>query len=112
MKAMTYSEIAEMIDSIGIPSAYYEFTEDTAVSPPFICFYYSRNNDFKADNQNYVKIEQLTIELYTDEKDFEREASVEAVLKNYELAYSRSETYIGSERMYMVVYNTEVIINA
>ena len=110
MKSMTRKEISDMIGSLGIPYAYYEFTEDTAVPPPFICFYSSRNDDFMADDGNYVKIERLTIELYTEEKDFTMESNVEAVLHSNNLAYSRSEAYLGSERMYMVIYQTEVII--
>ena len=108
---MTYREVSEMIAEVGIPTAYYQFPEKTNQQPPFICFYYPSSDDFMADDTNYVDIRPLNIELYTDEKDFAMEAAVEAVLRGRELSYRKTETVIDSERMYMVAYYTEVIIN-
>ena len=61
-------------------------------------------------NTNYQKVEHLIVELYTKNKDFTLEASLEGVLSSYGLVYTRSEQYIGSERMWEVVYETDVII--
>jgi len=108
---MTYTEVADMIESIGLDFAYYEFSEAAGQAPPFILFYYPENNDFVADGKNYCKKEQLIIELYTDEKDFEKEAAVEAVLEANGFVYTRAEQYIETERMYEVIFSTEVIIN-
>ncbi len=108
---MTYEEIATMLSAVGCPFAYHHFEEGSGQQPPFITFYYEGENDLKADNINYQLVRPLTIELYTDNKDFALEAAAEAVLTANGLAYSRSETYIDSERMYMVTYNTEVLIN-
>lgn len=111
---MTTQEIASMIESVGVPYAYYQFEENNpnnpAPDPPFICFYYPTAEDFKADNINYAHINALTVELYTDAKDFDLEARVEAALTAAELPYAKGETYIDSERMYMTTYNTEVLI--
>ena len=109
---MTYKEISQMIAEVGVPYAYYQFPEETGQEPPFICFYYPNNNDFVADGENYVKVVQLVIELYTDNKDFDLEATLEAVLSEHDLVFTREETYIDSERMYLETYYTEVIINA
>ena len=108
---MTTQEISRMIADIGIPYAYYQFSEATAKPPPFICFYYPNSADFMADNINYAKINALTIELYTDNKDFSLEKRVEDMLTAHGLPYTREETYIDTERMYMVIFNTEVFIN-
>ena len=107
---MTYTEINTIIESIGVPSAYYQFTADTAQPPPFICFYFDGNADLYADNRNYQKVAHLVIELYTDEKDFDREERVETVLNEADIAYNRMESYIDSERLYMVTYDTNLII--
>ena len=107
---MTFKQIATMISSIGFPFAYYQFPEGTAQAPPFICFYYSGDNDAKADNSNYQKIENLVIELYTDNKDFEAEALVESALRSAGLVWSRNEGNIDSEKLYQVVYETNVLI--
>lgn len=108
---MRLQEINNLIESVGVPSAYHHFEEGTGQQPPFICFYYERDNDFLADNSNYSHINVLTVELYTDNKDFTLEATLEGKLTGAGLVWSRTEDYIDSEKMYMVVYTTEVIIN-
>lgn len=108
---MTYREIDAVIAGIGLPYSYYEFPDDTPQSPPFICYYFEGSDDFAADDSNYQAIRPLTIELYTDNKDFELEARVESALKAAELVYTRDESYIGSERMFQITYDMEVVIN-
>lgn len=107
---MTYQEVATMVAETGFPTAYYQFPEGTEQATPFICFYFSENNDMLADNSNYQKIEHLIIELYTDNKSFTAEAAVEQVLSDHDMVWTRSETQIDSERMYEVVYEMDVII--
>ena len=107
---MTYKQVAEMVGSIGVPYAYYQFPNNTGIAPPFVCFYFDSSNDFDADNTNYQRIRPLSIELYTENKDFTLEQTVENVLNQNGLVYSREETYLDSERMYMVTFMTEIII--
>ena len=108
---MTHTEIATMVASIGLPYAYYQFPEGTGQTPPFVVFFYSQTDDVYADDSNYQRIEQLNIELYTREKDFEKEATVEGILQNSGLSYYKEENYIDSEKMYQIAYEMEVIIN-
>lgn len=107
---MTYQEVKTMVESIGIPYAYYQFPEGTDQPCPFICFYFSSSADFAADNTNYQRIRPLAIELYTDNKDFTLENTVETVLNQHGFVYARDEAYIDTERMNMVTYTIEVII--
>ena len=107
---MTYKEIATMINTIGVPFAYDHFEEGNAPAPPFICFYFEGSNDFAADNTNFKRVRPLTLELYTDNKDFSLEETVETTLNNAGLVYSRSEAYIDSEKLYMVAFYTQIII--
>lgn len=107
---MTYKEIATMVESIGLPYAYYQFPDGTDQACPFICFFLDSSNDFAADNTNYQKIRSLNIELYTDSKDFTLEQTVEDILSGSGLVYYREETYLDSERMFMVSYETEIVI--
>lgn len=108
---MTYKEVATMISGIGLPFAYDHFEEENSPgSPPFICFFFDVSDDFKADNTNYQKIRTLVLELYTDNKDFSLEETVEAALNGAGLVFSREETYIDAERMYMVTYTSDIII--
>lgn len=108
---MTYKEIATMVSSIGLPYAYYQFPEGTGQAPPFVVFFYSNIDDLYADDSNFQRIVQLNIELYTREKDFEKEATVEGILQNSGLSYYKEENYIDSEKMYQIAYEMEVIIN-
>lgn len=108
---MTYKEIAAMVESIGLPYAYYQFPEGTGQEPPFVVFFYSNIDDLYADESNYQRIVTLNIELYTREKDFEKEATVEGILQNSGLSYYKEENYIDSEKMYQIAYEMEVIIN-
>lgn len=107
---MTYKQVSAMIGEIGLPYAYYQFPDDTELQPPFICFLFQEDNDFIADGINYQKIRTLAVELYTDAKDFELEETVEQVLNSHGLVFSREETYIDSEKMNMVTFETEVLI--
>ena len=108
---MTLKEVSDMISTIGLPYAYYQFPDGTEQEPPFVVFYYPESDDFYADNKNYVDKRRLYVELYTDNKDFEKEATVESVLSSNGLSYRKVETYINSERMFQITYETEVIIN-
>ena len=108
---MTYKEVADMVKSMGYPYAYYQFTKETAKKPPFICFFYTDTDDVMADNINYQRIVTLNIELYTRDKDFDAELSVENVLADNELSYYKEENYIDSEQVYQIAYEMEVLIN-
>lgn len=108
---MTYKEISQMIAGAGLPYAYYQFPEDTPQAPPFICFFFSNTDDVFADDTNYQRIVQLNIELYTNVKDFELEASLEEILTNNNLTYYKEESYIDSEKLYQIAYEMEVMIH-
>lgn len=107
---MTYKEVATMVASIGLPYAYYEFPDGTQQTPPFVVFFYTSSDDVYADDSNYQRILRLNIELYTSEKDFTTEATVERILTNNNLTYYKEENYIDSERMWQIAYEMEVLI--
>lgn len=108
---MTYLEVSEMVKSIELPYAYYQFPEGTGQALPFVCFFYSSTDDVFADNSNYKRITTLNIELYTAEKDFDLEAKVEKTLGEKNLTYYKEENYIDSEKMWQIAYEMEVVIN-
>lgn len=107
---MTYNEVKTMLDSIGVEYAYYQFSEDTAVPPPFICFYYSGDNDLLADDTNYQKIRHLNVELYTDAKDFTLENTIETTLNQNGLVYRKLESYIDTEKLMMVTWECDMVV--
>lgn len=107
---MTYKQVATMISNFGVPYAYYAFPDNTERACPFICFFFEGSDDFAADDTNYQRIRPLSIELYTDNKDFALEATIETALNQNGLVYSREETYLESELMYMVTFMTDIVI--
>ena len=100
-----------MIASVGLPYAYDHFDKDNAPgSPPFICFLYPASDNFFADDGVYRKEKQLRIELYTPEKDLALEDRVEDALDAAGLGYDSSEGFIQAENMYMVTWDTTILL--
>ena len=48
---MTYEEINEMIQEIGMPFAYHHFAEGESPRPPFVIFLSPGEDTFGADNR-------------------------------------------------------------
>ena len=97
-----------MLDETKIPYTYHHYAEGESPDPPFICFLFPGSDNFSADNIVYAAFENLNIELYTDEKNPELEASVEDVLTAHELFWNKSEVWIESEKLYEVLYQMTV----
>ena len=106
---MTYDAIVEMLEEAGLPLAYDHFAEGESPDPPFLCFLYPESNNLSADGRVYARIDALHVELYTDKKDPQAEARVEAALDAQELFYNKSEVWIPDERLYEVLYTTSVL---
>lgn len=97
--------------AVGGTSAYYQWPVGSAPNPPYVLYYYPGSDDLYADGRNYAKFAPVNIELYTDHKDFAAEAALEAVLANAGLSYQKTESTLDEENMFLVLYETEVLIN-
>lgn len=106
---MTYDNVIEMLEEAGLPLAYDHFAEGESPDPPFLVFLFPGTDNVFADDTVYKKIDQLNIELYTDKKDPEIENTIEGILLSHELPYEKSEVWIESEKMYEVLYQTQMI---
>ena len=106
---MTYQEVIAMVEEMGLPYAYDHFAEGESPEPPFLVFLFPRSNNFSADGKVYQKINQLQLELYTDRKQPDLEKRVEAVLDSHDLFYDKSEVWIPDEKLYELLYTTEII---
>ena len=105
---MTHEEVMQMLSELDIPFAYDHFAEGESHDPPFICFLFPGSENFAADDVVYMEFSNLSIELYTDEKDPELEVCVEAVLNSHELFWNKSEVWIETEKLYEVLYQMTV----
>ena len=97
-------KLVSMIAEMGIPSAYDHFAEGESPEPPFLCYLIPGSDNFAADGKVYHRGASVHVEIYTDKKDLAVEKKVEDVLDAHEVFYNKSETWIGSERLYEVLY--------
>lgn len=107
---MTEKEVYQMIKETEMPLSYDHFEEGQSPEPPFVVYLYPGTNNFAADGIVYQGINQLDIELYTDKKDLNAERKVETVLNQHGFFYDKTESFIESENMYEVLYETSVLI--
>ena len=108
---MTHNELMTMLEETSLPIAYDHFAEGESPAPPFICFLYPASDNFGADGQVYLKISEVHIELYTDEKNPVTEERLEAVLDRHGIFYDKTEVWIESEKLYEVLYSFEMEVN-
>ena len=105
---MTKADVPQMIRSMNIPFAYDHFAEGESPDPPFLVYLDPGSDNFAADGTVYFKRDKLHVELYTDKKDDDLEDRVESILNRNGLYYNKTETWIPSEKLYEVLYQTEV----
>lgn len=110
---MTYENINtlmnELATALKCEYAYQAFKQGKRTR--FLIFYYDGSDDFYADDINYKGIEELVIEFYSPNKEITTEKTIQSILTSHGLTYTKNSVYIGSEKMNMTTYNTEVIIN-
>ena len=106
---MTYTQIAGLVASIGLPCAYDHFAEGESPEPPFVVFLLPGTNNFMADGEVYEQVTEVSIELYTDRKMPPLEERVEDILRTHEIPWDKTEVWIEDEKMYEVRYALEVI---
>ena len=100
-------DLIDLLSETGIPFAYDHFAQGESPDPPFITFLLPATNNYPADGRVYLKVDVVHIELYTDEKNPEREALVESVLDAHDIFYDKTEVWIESEKLYEVLYSFE-----
>lgn len=106
---MTYDAIVEMLEEAGLPLAYDHFAEGESPDPPFLVFLFPSSDNFSADGIVYQRIDALHVELYTDGKQPDVEKRLETVLDRHGIFYEKTEVWIDTERLYEVLYSTEVL---
>ncbi len=104
---MTITELNQALKTIGLPVAYHHFTEPP--EPPYLVYLFSYSDDFMADNQNYKEISNYQLELYTKIKSPATESLVKDKLRELQLSYTKTETFIETEGLYQVLYLFQVI---
>lgn len=108
---MLLTEIKTMLGQTGLPTTYYSYPIGDVPALPYLVWYLPNSDNVPADDKVYKKIEALNIELYSKTKDFATEATVEAVLASWGMVWEKTESYLGDERMYEVLYEMQIIVD-
>lgn len=112
---MTLAELYQILLQTGKPVFYSHWIASTQYptmpNPPFICYWVPESPNFIADDRVYQKIDYVEIELYTDKKDLATEAVLEQLLDGNEIAYTSSEDWIDTEKLFEKIYEVELIRN-
>ena len=83
-------QMIQLLKEIGLPYAYDHFSEGNAPDPPFICYLYPQSDNFSADGVAYLKKNQVSLELYTDQKAVTLDQHVEGILDKHYIFYNKS----------------------
>lgn len=104
---MTLEELALRLKTTDLPVTYRAWPEDGDVPPlPYICYLGTDTDGVFADGGVYFSWENVRVELYTALKDPALEKTVEEALRGFH--WKKSETYIDTERCYLILYEIEV----
>lgn len=104
---MTQVELYQGLQSIELPVAYGSFA--SAPPPPFLIYQFAYSSDLMADDQNYVKISNYQVELYTDRKDPAAEKSVQDKLRSLGLPCSKVEVWLPEEKLYQIIFGVQIM---
>lgn len=105
---MNLDEILEMIEEIGLPSAYLVYPGRDAPPPAYIEYSLSEVDGFYADGIVYSSITTLNIRLYTKLKEFDIESKIESILTDKVQSWTKSENYLTDEHCFEISYLMEV----
>ncbi|MGD7051422.1 hypothetical protein [Sutcliffiella horikoshii] len=109
---MKLAELSQLLKATGYPVAYSHFkvtSTNPMPNPPYIVYLVSGSSNLFADNKTYKKINDIQIELYTDKKDLNAEATLEALLDENNIPYDTTEIWIESEQLFQKTYEIGVI---
>lgn len=108
---MKLSEFVAILESTKLPVAYNAFRIGAVPALPYIVYSFPNSDNFGADNCVYQRYENVRVWLCTSEKDFTTEKLLESALDANTLFWDKTETFEQNDSMYMILYETEILIN-
>ncbi len=100
---MTEAELYSILSTLNVPVAYDHFLTPQAL--PFITYRAESVTPFDADNRTIFYDNNYELTLCTEYRDFDLEQSIERILNDNDLPFTKTMTYIESERFYQTIYN-------
>ena len=103
---MDYDELLAILAPVGIPWAYHHW--DSPPPPPYGVYLEGPYETLYADNQNYLNVHTIRLEIYSPVRDPALDTKVEAALTAGGLTYEADFTYLESEGLYESIFEIEV----
>lgn len=105
---MMLTELASAIKKAGFNNlAYRRFLPGKRVPTPFVVYYEDETQAIYADNTCYFAYAGITVELYTDKKMPVEEEKLEAVFRQHQWAFIKTELFVESEQLILIKYELE-----
>lgn len=102
---MEIRALKELLEQLGLAVAITSFyTEQTL---PFLVILPDGTESSGSDFAAELRRDQYQIELYTEQKDFDLEEQLEALLDERGIHFVKREAYIDEEAMYQCAYSIE-----
>lgn len=101
-------DIESILTATGLPVTYLQWHPRKPPDFPYIVYLNEDSPSFGADNIVYHAFKDVSIELYSDNKDPTSEALVETALTANDIYFEKTEAWIEKERMHQVVYSIQI----
>lgn len=108
---MTLADLFTLLNSTATfenKVAYRAFPVGNAPDLPYICILATNTDNFNADNKVYKVIQGVDVELYTENKEPDTEAALEAVLDGADIPWDKFEEFLDSENCYQITYEISI----
>lgn len=105
---MKVEDVKAMLNTTGIPWAYHHYPEKKVPRFPFGVWLDVDTDNYGADNKVYCEVHGIRLELYSKDRDWATEKSIEDVLNDYGLFWNKESDYLNDEKCYITVYYLEV----
>lgn len=99
---MAPKDLHDLLKETGLPVAYHHFKNPPAL--PYIVYLVDAVEARGSDERNEIKRITYLVELYTDKKEPELQASLETLFNERGIEYQVFETYIESEGLFQASY--------
>ena len=104
---ITEAQLYDLLCRTGLPVVYRAWQEGSAPALPWMVYYAEDSRNFSADGVVYIQRQRYIIELYTEQKEHDRERQLQAAFDAAGIFWNKSEDFVESERMFKITYEIE-----
>lgn len=106
---MSTQEITEILESTGIQVSYQDFPDEECPPMPYITYEVTGNNDFCADGIPYLKVQQVTVSLYSCVPFPDEEKRLDDALEAAGISWKKTTEELEEEACQCITYSFEII---